>query len=254
MSADAWADLRAALEDGIRNHPRSLQVHLGPSEVGNACDRCLVHLLAGHKVNDVTVPWLPTVGTAVHTWVEGTLRRQHFALPEGSPRRYLLEHEVTIGALGGADITGHCDIFDTSTGTVIDVKVVGKTTLDKVRRHGASTTYQRQIHGYGTGLAAQGHTVTDVMIAFLPRNAVSLQHAQIWQAPFDPQVTTDTLARANALLAGITTAGLDTVLAMTPEHTEQEFSCGKWPGETPKNGPWEPTLGHDLDGLVAVTQ
>lgn len=245
-TVDAWADLRAALEDGIRNHPRSLQTALGPSEIGTACDRCLVHLLAGHKVTDHVVPWLPTIGTAVHKWVESTLRRQYFAQPEGTDRRYLLEHRVTIGTIGGAPISGNLDIYDTWTRTVIDVKVVGKTTLDKVRRHGPSKTYQAQIHGYGTGLVAAGFDVAAVMIAYLPRNAVSLQHAQVWTGPYSPAVTEAVLARANALHAGITAVGVDQVLGMTGPHTGDEFSCGKWAEDGPLPG-----AQRQLEGLIA---
>ena len=227
----SWPHLRAVIEDGIANHPRTLQTALGPSDLATACDRCLVHLLAGHKPTEHVVPWLPTVGTAIHAWLDERFRFLAWSTPDGD--RWHIEERVHVGQVAGTDIYGSCDLFDEATGTVTDWKLVGKTTLDKVRRSGASLTYQGQGHTYGRGWELLGHTVNRVQIIFLPRNAVSLQYAQVWTAPYSRAAADLVLQRANALHAGITTLGVDAVLAMTPPHTGEEFSCGKFPGDTP---------------------
>lgn len=237
--------LRAVIEETIRTHPRSLQTALGPSELGTACDRCLVHLLAGHRVTEHVVPWLPTVGTAVHTWLDQAMRLHAMSSPDGD--RWHTEERVTVGQVGGVDIHGNADLYDEATGTVVDWKITGKTTLDKVRRQGASLTYQAQAHLYGKGFEDAGHDVREVVVMFLPRNAVSLQHGQTWRAPYSRPAAELALERANAFHAGITAYGPDAVLAMTPPHTGAEFACTKWPGEA------APDADRQLDGLLPQT-
>lgn len=229
-TTDLPAVLRSIIEDAITNHPRSLQTALGPSELGTACDRCLVHLLAGHKPTEHVIPWLPTVGTAVHRWLELVFHGRVFLHDED---RWLLEERVRVGEVAGAPVHGSADLFDVATGTVVDWKIVGKTTLDQVRRSGAKLTYQAQAHLYGKGFEDAGHAVNTVTVMFLPRNAVSLQHMQVWSAPYSRQAADLVLQRANALHAGIASLGVDDVLAMTPPHTGTEFSCDRWPQDSP---------------------
>ena len=230
-------DLRAIIEDAITNTPRSLQTALGPSEIGCACDRCLIRMIAGQKGNELVVPWLPTIGTAVHEWLEGVVLRH--LLATGSDR-YLPEGKVTVGDVDGVPVTGHSDVFDTHTGTVIDFKIVGKATLDKVRRAKAcSGTYRAQKHLYGRGWARAGFDVRSVAIWYMPRNAVSLAHGQVVQEPYDEQVAVAALDRATRFTQWIKAFGVDTVLAGAPSHTGEEFSCAKWP-DSPTRAPRNP--------------
>lgn len=243
-ATDIWGELRPLIEHAITNDPRSLQTALGPSSLGTACDRCLVHLLAGHRVTDHVVPWLPTIGRAVHKFLEDVFHERIFLHDE---TRWWPEERLLVGQVAGQDIHGSCDLYDEQTATVVDFKCTGKTTLDKVRRGGASLTYQAQIMLYGKGWEDRGKPVEHVAILFLPRNAVSLQHAQVWRAPYSRRAAELALERANALHAGITTLGVDAVLAMTPPHTGEEFSCDRWPGEA------APDLDHQLAGLIPQT-
>ncbi|WP_191563408.1 hypothetical protein [Janibacter melonis] len=226
--SDAIRDLLGIIEYSVNNDARTLQTDLGPSELGVGCDRCLVHLLAGHLKRENGLPWLPTIGNAVHDWLEVAVL-QHL-MRTGSDR-YLPEGKVAVGQLRGRDVTGHSDVFDTHTGTVVDWKIVGATTLKKVRAGGASITYRRQAHMYGRGWAAAGYDVREVAIAFLPRNAMTLRDGKAWTEPYDEQVALDALARANALAAGVDTFGADAVLAACPPHTGLEFTCAVWPSD-----------------------
>lgn len=228
---DLASVLRTKIERAIANHPRSLQDALGPSQLGTACDRCLVNLLAGHKPLEGHAPWLPTIGTAVHTWLEDAMRLAAWMDDDGD--RWHIEERVVVGDLGGVPVTGSTDLFDAATGTVVDYKCVGTTTLRKVRSSGPSLTYQRQAHLYGKGWQDAGHDVSTVLIYFLPRNAVTLDAAHVWSAPYDRAVAETTLTRANALAAGIAALGADTVLGSTPPHTGEEFACGKFPTDPP---------------------
>lgn len=222
---NTWAEYRTVIEAAITHTPRSLQTRIGPSELGTPCDRCLIHKLAGTPEHEHLVPWLPWVGTAVHALLEETFAEANKAWPA---IRWLVESTVSVGSVGGVDITGHADLFDLHTGEVTDWKIVGATTLRNVKGNGPTLTYRRQGHLYGYGFTRRGLRVTAVRIAYLPRNSVHLGDAVIWSEPYDEQVALDTIARADTFAAWIGALGADTVLASAPPHTHEEHSCNKF--------------------------
>lgn len=236
----AIPDLQAILEHAIANDERTLQTELGPSELGTDCDRCLIHMLAGTPA-DEGAPWLPTIGRAVHEWAEVALIRH--LMTTGSDR-YLPEGRVAVGQLRGVDITGSSDVLDIHTGTVVDYKLVGTTTLKKVKaaKGHPGLTYARQANLYGRGWALAGYDVRSVAVWFLPRNGFRISDGHVWQTPYDEQVALDALERANRLAGFVDTFGVDTVLASAPPHTGTEFSCERY-GATPK-------ADRQLDGLI----
>lgn len=228
----ALADARAVYEHAIVNHPRSQQKTLGPSETGNACDRCLISMLAGLPKRERGAAWLPTVGTAVHAWAEEAMIRH---LTETGSDRWLPEVRVCVGELRGQPVYGTCDLFDTHTGTVIDLKVVGETTRKKVRADGSgcSVTYRRQVQQYGRGVAALGYQVNAVAVYFMGRNTMSLTLDRTYVADYDEADAIATLDRANQLAGFVDTFGVEAVLAGAPEHTGDEFSCTAYGFENP---------------------
>lgn len=199
----AHADYMTAVVDAITNHPRSLQVAIGPSEIGTACPRKLLYKLTGVPEKPQKPNWKATVGTGGHLWQEETFDRanQTFALSTGAPgvERWLIEETVTVGTdANGLPITGHCDLFDRLTSTVIDHKFVGKTQLAKYKSKGPSAQYRAQAHLYGQGWTNAGIEVRDVAICFLPRDGELRDHYW-WTEPFDPQVAADALQRMHGL-------------------------------------------------------
>jgi len=230
-----WKQVRHILEASMMNAPRTLQERIGPSELGVECDRCLAHMLAGTPQRPEAA-WLPQIGSACHEWAEGVMLRHELTRADlGIPGRYLPECEVTVGVVGGVEITGHTDLFDLASGTVCDYKVVGKTTLTKAKSKGASLQYQRQAHLYGKGWADAGYTVKSVAIFFLPRNAMTLGDTYSWQADYDQTIAEATLARADTIAKNIAAHGLDQVLAQMPEHDFTGFSCKKFATPTTNN-------------------
>lgn len=185
--------------DAIVNHPRSLQVEIGPSEIGTECDHCLAAKLAGWK-QQRGAAWLPTIGTAVHSWLEQQFRRRMAALPPRE-RRWLVEAKVYCGEIAGVPITGSTDLLDLWYGMTGDWKLVGTTTLKEAKRIGASPVYrtQQQIYAHGWNMA--GVKVTDCAIMYLPRNAMSLQDAYPVHEPYDPDVALGAFERANNVAA-----------------------------------------------------
>lgn len=234
-------DLQAVLEHAMVNDERSLQTALGPSELGVDCDRCLINML-GQAPEDEGAPWLPTLGRAAHEWAEVALLQ--WLAATGSDR-YLPEGKVAVGQLRGVDVTGHTDVLDIHTGTVVDYKLVGTTTLKKIRtRKGIQPglTYKRQANLYGRGWALAGYDVRSVAVWFWPRNGFRISDGAVWQEPYDEAVALEALDRANRLAGFIDTFGLDTVLASAGPHTGAEFSCERFDA-TPKKD-------RQLDGLI----
>lgn len=244
-AGDSWPGYLDVIERAITNHPRSQQATLGPSELGTGCTRCLTMLLAGRKPTEPEVPWLPTVGTAVHSWIEEAFLAENTRLGWD---RYLVELTVTVGTLRGQPITGHVDLYDRATGEVTDWKCVGVTTAKKVRRSGTSGTYNAQRHLYGKGIADRGLPVTNVRNVYLPRNDRSLRGAVLVDTqPYDETIAVAALERANMLAAGIDSAGIDAVLEVAGPHTGDEFTCTKW-GDG--NAPTHAVTARQLDGLL----
>lgn len=241
----AVGELRGIVEHAIVHQPRSLQKRIGPSEVGNPCDHCLTAQLAGWDKTPEGTPWLTTIGTAVHGWLEEQVLEHENArnAVHTTGRRWLTEREVTVGQIGGVDVTGHSDLFDVETGTVIDHKIVGPTTLRSAPR-GPKGAYRPQAHLYGRGFAAAGFTVTAVAILYWARNG-GWSDAVLWTEPYDEQVALEALARANQLhtnltaLASISTEARDAWITSLPR-AKGCWDCARYPDQRPAD---DATLG-----------
>ena len=107
--------------------PRNVQRHLGPSELGHACDRQLVGKMAGvsfgggggNRLND---PWASIVGTALHAFFD-----QAFTWDSERGRnlgRWLSETRVTPDPGAAQPHPGTADLFDKLYLTLTDHKGV----------------------------------------------------------------------------------------------------------------------------------
>jgi len=209
-------DLLYVIGDASRNAPRSAQRLIGPSEMDMACAWRMLHALAQDKPDPTTqpVPWQATIGTAVHAWLADAFERSSLNAAVAQPR-FLIEQRVTVGSIGGVQISGSCDLFDIDAAMVIDWKIVGSTRLALYRRKGPGRQYRSQIHLYARGLVNAGHHVRYVMIAFLPRNE-PLSKAWFWSEPYDESVALAALSRAEGFYNLIQQVGLPAALSMYP--------------------------------------
>lgn len=179
---DAWAAAKAAeLKDLVVRYsarrPRSLQRHLGPSELGVACDRQVVGKLVGEPVtNHVTDPWPSFMGTAGHAEMEEVLAWENARL---GVVRYLSEQRVTPpGPLAAHPGTADCvDVLDKA---LLDWKFLGRTTLDKLKRSGASRKYRVQLWTYAIACMAAGIPIERVALVAWPRTSHTIQDAYVW--------------------------------------------------------------------------
>jgi hypothetical protein len=191
LDAIVWAD---------GTSDRSVQTTIGPSELGNACMRRLAYSLDGTvPVNTTADPWFAILGTAFHAWMATALDRYQRDVLGRDPLtnpRWLLEQQVWTGDPNCP--SGHSDCYDLDFETVVDWKVVGPTTMKKVRASGPAEYYRIQGHTYGKGWKRAGRDVRQVMIVFLPRNA-PLRETFVWAEAFDESVADRALARLAAI-------------------------------------------------------
>lgn len=201
LLAERIADL---IVDTAHNSPRSLQKRLGPSEVGDPCERRLTYkLLDWPRVATEQDPAASIIGTGFHTWMEEAFGRRQAVLPDGRPR-YKIEERVTVrdSPIEAAVVAGSCDLFDRATGTVWDWKLVGHTSQDEYRRKGPGPQYRTQAHLYGLGQENAGETVKRVAICFVARYHELRVH--VWTEPYQRQVAEQSLARLDAIRARLT--------------------------------------------------
>lgn len=204
----------------IENHPRSLQKAIGPSEIGHPCTRWMAYKLSDiPQIPRTRDKWRATVGTAVHTWLGDTFE-EHSELVMSiiGEALWLVENRVNVGTVyagDGYDVYGGCDLFAALYTMVLDWKIVGKTTMDTVRRkQTVDAQYRVQAHSYGRGWLRAGKTVTDIGVMFLPASG-ALDEALLWHEPFDESVAEEGLQRVTAVQTAVNLLG-DKAPAMMP--------------------------------------
>lgn len=203
-------ELLAIIRRSIDEHPRSLQVELGPSELGHPCARRIGYGLLEFDENPGEPNWKATVGTAVHAYLEDVFTADNVrqAVRAANVTRWLLEDTVSPGELGGQPVPGHCDLYDRVTATVVDWKCVGPTQLKKYRSKGPGDQYRRQAHLYGRGWQRRGQDLRRVAVMFLPRDG-ELRDAYYWSEPYDEQVAVEALQRAEGIVQATRALGVN---------------------------------------------
>ncbi|MEU0397971.1 PD-(D/E)XK nuclease family protein [Streptomyces sp. NPDC006208] len=186
--------------DAANNAPRSLQKRIGPSEVGDPCERKLSYkLLDWPEVGGEHDPIASVLGTGFHAWMEEAFTARQTMLADGVTPRYKVEERVTVrqGFTEAATLAGSSDLYDRATGTVYDWKLVGTSTLDKYRRGGPGDQYRKQAHLYGLGQENAGEQPQRVAIVFVGRYHELRVH--VWTEAYDRQVALDAVARLDRI-------------------------------------------------------
>lgn len=175
--------------------PRSQQVYMGPSEIGQECIRKMAYkLLDWEKANESGGGnWAAQIGTAIHSHLEGIFAKY--------PDRFEVEQKVQIRA----NLSGTVDLFDKQTGTVIDWKTTSPASVKTKRSEGATEQQRIQVQLYGYGKARQGVEVNKVALIFLPTGGqISDMHVELFD--YDESVAIKALERLDSvysLLASI---------------------------------------------------
>lgn len=180
-------ELRRVVHAHAERAPRNLQRHLGPSELGADCDRQVAGKMAGlPNTNHVADPWPSIVGTAVHAWLAD-------AFMADNTRRNMFRWVAEQRVIPHPDHSGTADLYDAAEQAVVDHKVLGPTTLSKVKAAGGPPRkYRVQLHLYGRGYRNLGLPVRRVALAAYPRTEATLDGLYVWEEAHD--------ARADALI------------------------------------------------------
>ena len=214
----AWAQaysatIRKVFHTHASRADRSLQRHLGPSEIGHLCDRQVVGKLAGlPRLNHVTDPWPSIRGTALHAWAEEAFRAENERLGR---IRWVPERKVEPfeGDTPFQTHRGTADLYDADEFAVDDHKFLGKTSMEKVRKNGPPRHYIVQLMLYALGYMRLGLPVTRWVLLAYPATEASLDGMFVWehqitQADFDliEQVKVELAQRKQWAVALITGA------------------------------------------------
>ena len=190
---------------------RDKQRKVGPSELGDLCERCLAEKLLGVHKEEKTHPLAPMIGTAFHLYLENVI----------GLKDYLKETKVTVGTIEGyGDIRGTADGFDTATGHVVDYKVLSK---KKIKAFSSATffdedynpefysdsltegqlkKYYYQMQLYGLGMENAGYEVNHTSLILFPRDCtvesvVSASHELCFK--YNRDAALNVLERANQI-------------------------------------------------------
>jgi hypothetical protein len=166
--------LRQVLTEHAARAPRTLQQHLGPSELGVECDRQVAGKFAAlPSTNNIVDPWPSIRGTALHAYAaeaftEDNIRR--------SQLRWIAEQRV----VPHPDHAGTADLYDAWERAVVDHKFLGESSMAKVRK-APPRKYEVQLFIYGRGYHNLGLPVNRVVLAAYPATAGSLNGLYVWE-------------------------------------------------------------------------
>jgi PD-(D/E)XK nuclease superfamily len=170
-----------------KENPRAKQSAIGPSEIGDPCDRRIGYRLANIPIiNDRVDPWAGIVGTALHSWLEKAVAA--WGDFQGTSEWWTettLRHDF---------MEGHADLYNTRYEAVIDWKSASKDIIAQAKNHGPSPGYKIQTQMYGYLFEQAGRPVKRVSLVFLPR-AGWLYEMYVWSAPYDRSVAENALNR-----------------------------------------------------------
>ena len=176
-----WAD---------KQNPRSRQVKIGPSEIGDQCDRRIGYRIAQTPAcNTEFDPWAAIVGTALHSWLDDAV---HLWMQAHDPVEKAWSTETALSV--GEFVEGHSDLYSHEHHAVIDWKGAGPGIMKTIRKEGPSPGYMIQTHIYGYGFEQKGWPVKKVALAFLPR-AGWLKDMYVWSADYDRNLAISALNR-----------------------------------------------------------
>ena len=172
-------ELRTVLLEYSARAPRTLQQHLGPSELGVECDRQVVGKLAAlPATNHVMDPWPSIRGTALHAWEADAFDADNVR----RGLRWLTEQKVT----PHPEHPGTADLYDGLEQAVVDHKNLGETSMAKIRK-GWPRKYLVQLYLYGLGYHRLGFPVRRVVVAAYPATAASLDGLFVRDLPFSDE-------------------------------------------------------------------
>lgn len=187
---DLATNLKAEFTTMIRIYeeftPRSMQMALGPSDLGTECDRKLAYKIAGVTGYNRGDPWAAFVGSAIHARLEAVIRK--CAKENGGT--WLIEERIVVDPL----ISGRADLVYNDM--VIDIKSASPDVMKKLPDTGPRGSYLPQIHAYAKGLNDAGRKINKVVFVFVPRSG-RLSDMYVWADDYRPEIAEKALRRVH---------------------------------------------------------
>lgn len=171
---------------------RGLQVEIGVSEVGMACQRCVIRKLAKLEKTHGSPSWRAQLGTYVHAGLAAEFEKRWQA------GEVLIEENLLVHEYKDLTLKGSCDAFfpNDGKGLVVDWKIVGDDTLERAHNGEIKQQYIVQGNLYAYGWEQKGYKVDTVAIMFLPANKNNLQKdAAPISFPYRPDIAAGALAK-----------------------------------------------------------
>jgi hypothetical protein len=171
------ADIKRAWHAEAAQAPRTLQQHLGPSELGVECDRQVAGKIAALPyTNHVVDPWPSIRGRALHAHAEAVFDLDNLRT---GLQRWHTERRVT----PHPEHPGTADLYDTVEQAVVDHKFLGESSMAKIRKE-PPRKYRVQLLLYGLGYFLEGFPVRRIAVAAYPATSGSLDGLYVWEHPF----------------------------------------------------------------------
>lgn len=208
---------------------RSKQLKIGPSEIGDHCQKCLARKLSLLYPPELpgSGDWKAQIGTFGHAGLEEHFGQIH-PLPEypvhpgeygaDGPNMtdpfYHLERKLHIRPW----LSGSCDMYVEGTaphGLVVDWKFQGANTLKKSGSGKLSQTYFVQMNTYGLGYELLDMPVSHLVLFALPRDD-ELNAARPVLMRYDRQVALDAIARCERLMEVAELVGWENLIERLP--------------------------------------
>lgn len=175
-----------------RQSARSMQKTIGPSELGDPCDRKVAYRLAGvPEVNDWMDPLPAIVGTAIHTWMES-------AVSNFQKIHHMDRWQTELTVHPDPNVVGHADVYDRELEAVIDYKTVSPSKLKDWKAHGPSEAHKDQVNLYARGFINAGLPVQFVCLVAIPRSGW-LSDIRVWMDRAEPDRAQRALDRMYAI-------------------------------------------------------
>lgn len=198
-------DLRALVRAYSAGDERSQQRHLGPSQIGMPCTRCLARYTLGMEiVRQFDDPWCREIGTAVHTWLEEAAVWDNVHTFRDAARWHTekrVQPHLDLLPSGGK-----ADLYDAETHTVIDHKTTSPAKIKAYRLNGPGAQYRAQAHLYGLGYHRTGAIIENVAVAFWPRGG-RLSDLYVWTEPYSADLAMAALDRYRTIRDQANTIG-----------------------------------------------
>jgi hypothetical protein len=199
LTGRVQAVVRAASSGSARNMQRAI----GPSQIGNECDRSLAYQVMDMQAPRSGIdPWASIVGTAVHAWLAQAFTNENIRSGE---LRYLVETPVKLTD----GIRGTADLFDLWEAEVIDHKILGVDSHRHIKNGAIPTKYRVQLHLYGRGFQLAGMPVSKVSIVAYPRSGF-LDGIVTWSEPYNQALAEAAMDRLSRISAAALVLELDT--------------------------------------------